>query len=57
MDFSLFQAAKELLLPGQDPFLYLSGPAFFTQQEAEQWLTESDLGPEYKVREIQPMTF
>jgi len=54
---TLFQAAKELLLPGEDPFLYLSGPAFFTQEDAEQWLSKSDLGPEYKVREIQPMSF
>ena len=54
---TLFQAAKELLLPGEDPFLYLSGPAFFKQEDAEQWLSESDLGPEYKVREIQAMTF
>ncbi len=58
MNFTLFQATKQVQVRDNDPtpVLMPEGPAFFTRYEAEQWLSKSELGPEYSVTEVHPFT-
>ena len=45
MDFTLFQATKQVQVRDRDltHVLMPEGPAFYTRQEAEQWLSKSEL--------------
>ena len=58
MNFTLFQATKQVQVRDRDltHVLMPEGPAFYTRQEAEQWLSKSELGPEYSVTEVHPFT-
>ena len=47
----LFQAVTTIDYCGE-PVSMVEGPAFFTRQEAEEWLKASDLDDSYKIQGV-----